>query len=694
MNSYIVGVDTGGTFTDCVLLDEEGNIFMGKAETTPKELTVGVFNAIEDAAKKLNLSVEGLLSKTRALIQGTTIGTNILINFDGAKTGLITTKGFEDVCHIQRAGGRVAGLNPEEIRHQAVCRKPEPIVPKWLVRGVTERIDCFGKVVIPLNKEEVKQAVKELVAEGVEALAISLLWSFANQEHEKAIQDIVKEIAPDIYVQISSDVAPVIREYGRTNTVVIDTYVGPPMVKWYKDLSDKLKSRGYRYNLLTMQAWGGVMPADSMRPIGTINSGPAGGTIAAKFMAELLGYKNVVAADVGGTSFDVSVIADWKPVFAPEPLIMRYRVETPMVQIVAIGAGGGTIAWVDEATGLLNVGPLSAGSDPGPVCYQRGGTKATVTDANIVLGYLNPDYFLGGRMRLDKEAAEKSIKPLADRLGMSVLETAAGIFDIQNAHMADLLKGVVTRRGYNPKEFVLFSFGGAGATHATSYGAEVGVSKIYMFPQSSVFSAFGIATANIQQLYRRYEHLFMPADPAVMSSVYEEMETKALEDMLSMGFESKDVILERELELKFGRQVHMERITMPRKNYNDADIQDTWDRFLAYYASIYGEGAAFVDSGMDITNFIVKATVRKPAPRLVKYPLSGKDSSAAIKGKRGVYFRQKADIINTSIYDLDLLKPGNMIKGPAVIESSISTLLILPEQVAEVDEYLNVLISI
>lgn len=690
---FVIGVDTGGTFTDVVLVDSSGESTIGKSSTTPKKLEDGVLNAVQDACEKLNMTLDQVLSQTFSFKQGTTIGTNIMINRNGAKTGLITTKGFEDTLHFQRGGGRVAGLRESEIRHQAVCRKPESFIPKSLIHGVSERVDCFAKVIIPLNEEEVVTAIKDLVTKGVEAIAVCLLWSFANPAHEKRIKEIAKQIAPDLYVQISSEVAPVIKEYGRMNTVAIDTYVGPPMIKWYEVLAKSLKNKGYENELLTMQAWGGVMPYSEMSPIGTINSGPAGGVLATKFIAENLGFKNVVATDVGGTSFEASVIAEWRPVFHHEPLIMRYRVETPMVEIRSIGAGGGTIAWADDA-GRLRVGPVSAGADPGPACYQIGGTEATVTDADLLLGYLNDGYFLGGKMKLDKRAALEAYERLGEKVGMDPIETAAAVFDIQNAHMSDLLRGVVTQRGHDPKDFVVFCFGGGGPLHGSSYGRELGFSKMYMFQQSSVFSAYGIALTDVESYVNYFEHHHMPIDPEVLSGIYKSIEDRAYAKMAKMGF-GKDVVrLNREICMKFGRQVHMETIPVERKDhYSNKDIEKINDDFLAHYQKVYGEGAGFVEAGVEVLSYVVRPSIDSTKPMMPSFPLGDKSPKAALKGKREMYFREYDGFKATDIYDYGKLTAGNFIEGAGIIETPTTTMLILPGQVATVDEYLNVVVE-
>ncbi|OPY56622.1 MAG: Acetophenone carboxylase gamma subunit [Pelotomaculum sp. PtaU1.Bin035] len=690
---FVIGVDTGGTFTDVVLVDSNGESTIGKSATTPKKLEDGVINAVKDACEKLNMTLEDVLSQTFSFKQGTTIGTNIMINRNGVKTGLITTKGFEDTLYIQRGGGRVAGLRESEIRHQAVCRKPVPFIPKSLIYGVSERVDCFAKIVIPLNEEEVVAAVRELVGKGVEAIAVCLLWSFANPAHEQRIKQIIKDMAPDVYVQISSEVAPVIKEYGRMNTVAIDTYVGPPMIKWYDILAKELKTRGYNNELLTMQAWGGVMPYSEMSPIGTINSGPAGGVLATKFIAENLGFKNVVATDVGGTSFEASVIAEWRPVFHHEPLIMRYRVETPMVEIRSIGAGGGTIAWADDS-GRLRVGPVSAGADPGPVCYQIGGTQPTVTDADLLLGYLDAGYFLGGKMKLDKDAALEAYKELGKKVGLDPIETAAGVFEIQNAHMSDLLRGVVTQRGHDPKDFVVFCFGGGGPLHGSSYGKELGFSKIYMFQQSSVFSAYGIALTDVESYVNYFEHHKMPVDPEVLSSIYVDLEERAYAKMEKMGFTRDVVKLNREIIMKFGRQVHMETIPVENKrHYTRKDIEKIINDFLEHYQKVYGEGAGFVEAGVESLSYVVRPSIDSVKPMMPKHALGAKSSKGAIKGTRQVYFKEYGEFKETTIYDYGKLSAGNVVEGAGIIETPTTTMVVLPDQVATVDEYLNVVIE-
>jgi N-methylhydantoinase A len=688
MAKYIIGVDTGGTYTDVCVIDEKGYVTIGKAPTTPERLEDGVMDALENAAQALQISRRNLLSDAISFCQGTTIGTNALINRSGVRTGMITTKGFEDTIYIQRAIGRVEGLHPDEVRHQAVLKKPEPFIPKKLIKGVRERIDCFGKVVVPLNKEEVKQAANALLNEGVKAIAVAFLWSVENPLHEKEAAKIVSDIGPNIFVNTSHRVAPLIREYGRFNSVMIDTYIGPIMIQWYERLFERLKEEGFTREMLTAQVWGGVMPYHAMMPIGTINSGPVGGVLASKRIAEILEKPNVITTDVGGTSFDVSVIAEYEPVRGREPPIMRYRVNIPMVHINAIGAGGGTIAWVDE-TNHLRVGPQSAGAFPGPVCYGRGGDQPCVTDADLVLGILNSDYYLGGRIKLDKEAASKAIKDLGKEVGLSMIGTAKAIFDLQNAHMADLLRLVVTRSGYDPRDFTLFCYGGGGPTHGAIYGRELGFKEIYMFENSAIWSAFGLASGDIIRIFQRHRYLRMPVNANIINETFNELEREALDEMEKIGFERNEIVLRREMSMKFGRQVNVETIPVPRKTYTEQDVNEICNSFVGYYHSLYGEGAAFVEAGLEIMTFIVHAVKPVLLPAMPKLEFKGEDSSNALKGKRDVFLPDLGRFVPVNTYELGMLRPGNVIVGPAIIEAPTTTMFILSGQLGKIDEYRN-----
>jgi len=429
-----------------------------------------------------------------------------------------------------------------------------------------------------------------------------------------------------------------------------------------------------------------------MMPIGTVNSGPVGGVLASKKVAELLQKPNVVTTDVGGTSLDVSVIAEYEPLRGREPPIMRYRVNIPMVNISSIGAGGGTIAWIDEFN-HLSVGPMSAGALPGPVCYGRGGNEPTVTDADLVLGILNPDYYLGGRIKLDKEAASKAIEELGRKLGMSMIETAKGIFELQNAHMADLLRLVVTRNGYDPRDFSLYCFGGGGPVHGAIYGRELRFKEIYMFESSAVWSAYGLATADITRIFQRHRYLQMPVDVGVINKTFRELEEEAMDEMKKIGFDPEEIDLRRELSMKFGRQVNVETISVPRKTYAQSDVDEICSSFIEHYRSLYGEGAAFVEAGLEFMSFIVNAVKPAIVPPTPKIRLEGEDPSTAFKTMRDVFLSEEEEFVPVSTYEFERLRPGNVVVGPAIIEAPTTTMFILRGQVGGVDEYKNLRVT-
>ncbi len=690
MKGYVIGIDTGGTFTDSVIVDDEGNITIGKALTNYKDFKEGVISSLRNASEKLGVPLEEVLRNAIFVGHGTTLGTNAVINRRFAKVGFLTTIGHEDAVLIMRAVGRTDGLNELEIRHQAVCRKPEPIVPRPLIKGIVERVDCFGEILVEMDEKQAEQAIDELIEDGVEAIAISLLWSFANPKHEIKLKEMIKRKYPHIYVAVSHEMVPLIREYARGMSVIIDASIGRLMEDYISSLNEELMKMGLRYPISIMQAYGGVTSSKTARPISTIGSGPAGGVIGSKYLGEVLGFENIVTTDVGGTSFDVSIIKDKEWFYARNPLVGRYRVAIPMIEITSIGAGGGTIAKIDPATGGLRVGPESAGSYPGPVCYDLGGEDPTVTDADLILGYLNPDYFYEGRMKLNKEKALKIMEEkIAKPLKMDVFEAAYTIYEIINSYMADNLRQTIVGKGYDPRDFVIFAYGGNGPMHVGSYAKELGVRKAYIPPQASVFSAFGIASSDVVRTYKYSEFHSMPASPDKINAIFERMEENAIEDMIKEGFKKEDVSIKRELDMKYGRQVHEVPIVIKngKLTYEDmVRISEDWER---KYESIYGKGSGYKEAGIQIVSFTVTATCKTVKPKIKRIeaqPVA--DASYALKSKRKVYFNHR--FFDTAIYDYEKLGYGNVIEGPAIIEAPTTTVVIFPEQKVVMDEYNNI----
>ena len=696
---YVIGIDTGGTFTDAVAVTEQGEVFVEKAPTTPHDFSIGVMDSLEELSKRVGMEREEVLSQCQVIKHGTTVATNALINRSGARVGLITTRGFEDTTLIMRAIGRVAGLDEEGIKHQATAVKPEPIVPRELVRGVTERIDFQGRVVIPINAEEAREAIRSLVEDcQVEAIAINFLFGFINPVHERKIKELVLEMygGMDIYCSFANELAPVVREYARSNTVIIDSFLGRTCGGYVDSLAAKLEAAGHRGLLLLMQANGGIVHKEEYSPVGMLSSGPAGGIIGSKYMADILGHRNIIATDMGGTSFDVGLIVDGLWRYAREPVVERFHISWPMIEIESIGAGGGTIATVDPVTRRLLVGPRSAGADPGPVCYDMGGTEPTVTDADLVLGLLNPDYFLGGRMRLNKSKAEMAIREkIASPLNMDVVEAAAGIYSIVNAHMADLIRKRVVKVGYTPDEFTIYAFGGAGAVHCAAYAAEAEVDTVCVFPTSAVFSAFGIAGADIMHTYTSSYRYVMPVEPGVLNSRLAEIEHNLLDAMGREGIGQENVEFRRIFYMRYRRQLNELDIQVPVRTYDEKDIDEIMALFDKRYEEVYGEGTAYREAGVELISITVDAIGKVVKPVLLKHRVGRKSPREALKGHREVFFTDGiGDFVTTRIYDYERLTPGNVLEGPAIVETPITTVVIPPGKTGRMDSYRNIMIDI
>ena len=594
-----------------------------------------------------------------------------------------------------RAKGRHAGLSEEEIKRVVKTRKPEPIVPRPLIKGVVERIDSGGAVLVPLDRSTAEQAVKELVEDkGVEAIVVSLLWSLANPVHEREVQKIINELYPDVYVTLSSEVAPLVGEYERTSTTVVSGYIGPSLIKYHDGLRERLNEKGAKYPPVIMQCYGGCVSLDesALQPIGAISSGPVGGVMATRFLAELTGYRNVIATDVGGTSFDVGIIADGEPEFAREPVIGQYAVQIPMLEVQSIGAGGGSIAWIEPVTNLLKVGPQSAGAIPGPVCYDTGGTEPTLTDCDLVLGYLDPDYFLGGRIKLNKDKAQEAIKTkIADPLGMSIEEAADGVYRIATAQMSDLIRSLTVGRGHDPRDFVLFAYGGAGPLHAASYGREA--QAIIVPRMGAVQSAMGVLTSDFMHAYQFGSPRMIPVDPDWLNGIFENLESKAIEVLQKEGFKKTDLEIQRIVDMRYALQLNEVRTPVPNGKLSTDDLAKVWEEFERLYEKQFGQDAGYREAGMQVVTFRVEARAMIAKPTLSRFPQQSEDASGAIKTERDIFLRSQNRFVNVNIYDGGKLQPGNVISGPAIIEHPLTTILIDEDQVGQVDEYLNTVIK-
>jgi N-methylhydantoinase A len=685
--AFVIGVDTGGTFTDVIVIDQNGDRTSGKAPTTPHDLAQGVMDATESAANELGMTRVELLAQTSVFrFSGTTV-TNALITRGGVSTGMLTTSGFEDTLHIGRAMSGWAGSTEEETRFAFRQTKPAPLVPKHLIRGVVERTDWSGAEVVPLDEAGVRASVAELVDAGVQSIAVCFLWAVQNGAHEDRVAELIRGSHPDISVHCSHKIASSLGEYERFVTTAIDAYVGPVMERFLERLQQLLGESGFAGQLVVAQGSGGGMYADEIRPVYTLHSGPAAGVIASKDEAELIGYENVITTDVGGTSFDVGMVADGEWIYSREPVSDQFNLALPLIEVDAIGAGGGSIAWVD-ATGVMHVGPASAGAVPGPVCYGRGGTRPTVTDVDLMLGYLDPDYFLGGKVRLDREAAEAAIAELGDELGMSAIETAAGIFQIANSHMADLLRRRVVARGYDPRDFVVYAYGGAGGIHCAFYGEDSGVREVVVPELAGTFSALGVTTAPLLHTARRLEFAPMPMSGEQFNAMFAPLEDEVVSRLERDGVPEDKREIVYALEMRYGIQVHTVRLTLSPMTYTDEDVADVCDLFDATYERLYGTGSGYSDAGRFMVACVVDGFGSMRPPARGELDDAGEDASAALMGTRQAYFN--GEFVETNIYRHDQLQTGNVIQAPAVVEAKQATIVVPPDRRAWMDEYSNI----
>ena len=691
---YIIGIDTGGTFTDIVVIDRAGKIIYQKASSTPPDFSQGIMEAISEAAKSLRVEEEALLSKAYIFNHGMTVATNAIINRSGAKTGLITTKGFEDTILIMKARGKCLGLSEMEIKHQARCQKPEPFVDKDLIRGVTERIDCFGNIVVPLNQEELQKILRDLIElHKVESIAICTLWSIANPCHEEEIEAKIRQRYPEVSVSRSSGLIALLGEYERMVTTVFNAYLTPETQKYLVNLNSVLKDKKLSASPMIMKADGGVIPIEQAirESVFTISSGPAGGVMASRTLGKMLGYDNIITTDVGGTSFDVGVIIEGDPLRKDSAVINQYALRLPMIDVTSIGAGGGSVIWYDEVTRTLKVGPQSMGAYPGPACYDTGGLSPTLTDADLILGILNPEGFAGGKIRLNRDKAVKAMEQVASKLGMDIYETARGARRLACSIMADLIQNQVLFRGYDPRECVMFLFGGGGPEYGTEYGVASGVRELVMFPQSPALSALGIATSDIlhseivSELYR------MPADPELMTRSYERLEEKVIHFFEQEGFDKKDVVLIREAQLRYGRQVNYVSVPVKQGKLLQDDVKKIMDDFEKRYENLYGKGSGYKRAGIELVNLRVYGMIEAPHFSLKKVKSSGTSPKSAKKGMRKIYL--DGTFTEAPVFDWDRLKPKNIIPGPAIIESDFATGVVLRGMKGKVDEYLNIHIT-
>ena len=673
-----LGVDVGGTFTDVVGIHEDVKVYFAKTPSTPEDQSIGVLNGIRALLEELGVAPDCVTG----VAHGTTVATNTLLERNGAVTALITTKGFRDVLDIGRQS------RPE--LYDLHARKPASLIPRYLRREADERMDYTGTVLVQLDMEELKKTIHELMEEGAESIAICFLHSYANDENEKKALEVIREIAPDFPVSVSSEILPEFREFERMNTTVMNAYVQPRMQKYVSQLRRRLDENGINSPLTIMQSSGGMMTDQiaAQKSVNTLLSGPAGGVLAAEFLSKITDYHNIITGDLGGTSFDVGIVQNGSIGITGEGVIEGFPVKFPHIDITTIGAGGGSIAWLD-AGGALRVGPRSAGAVPGPVCYSKGGTEPTVTDAHAVLGRVG-EKLLGGKMHLDVAAARKAIEEkLAVKLNMTVEEVAEGILRVANSNMVRAIRVMTVERGIDPRKFVLLPYGGAGALHAVELARTLDIGTVVIPIAPGNFSAFGLLVAPIRYdevcTYHKHEK---DVSFDHMEEKFEKLEAEARKEMARDGVSESSVSFERKIDIRYFGQAYELTISVPNSPVN----QLVWDKLVNDFSDAHERSYGFkkndpmelvslrlsVVGEMDKSNLYSKGEISKELPKP--------------KEIRKAYFM--GEWLDTAVYKRDALKAGNSFIGPAIIEETGATSVVGPGDKVTVDERMNLVVKI
>jgi N-methylhydantoinase A len=692
---YFCGVDIGGTFTDCVIRDADGQLTIAKSLSTPDDPSRGFLEALAAAAQKLEISLEELLGQSELVLHGTTLGTNALLEMKGAKAGLITTQGHADALIIMRSVGRSAGLPVDRLLHVSRHRKPEPLIPRRLIREVSERVDWSGDVVLPLNESEARSAIRELLEADVEAIGVCFLWGFLNPHHEIAVREMIREMAPEVYVTCAHELITQPGEYERSAATAINCFIGPLMTRYLGRVQERTRELGYARPLLIMQSSGGVGSVEEVarRPLFTIGSGPAGGLAGCQFLADLLGHENVIASDVGGTSFDVGLISEGQPLGTTESTVNQYTFRASRLEVVSIGSGGGSIIRVDPHSETLKVGPESAGSDPGPACYGRGGERPTVTDANLLLGTLAPESFLAGQLWLDLEAARAAMQGVSSELGMDALEAASGAVQIVEFQMAELMRQMTVQRGLDPRDFIVYAYGGAAGAHAATFARELGCRTVVvpLGSTASAWSAFGVQSADLLQLHEKSELCCAPFDAEQLNEIFEELERRGREQLLSGGVDEKNIVTERSAEMKFRLQIHSVEVPVPAGRLTRSDMESLEHTFVEKYERLHGEGSAFTDAGTDISLLRVANRGRILRPSIHEWR---KGTGEGHAGEREVYWRKLGRHIMTPLFDWSQMGSGDVAEGPAIVQMPETSIVVPPDTVGRVDTFGNFVMTL
>lgn len=679
--SYKIGIDVGGTFTDFLLTHADGSSQIYKVLSTPKDPSIATIQGIEEMARDLDLNAEQFLKHVETIVHGTTVTTNATLTYNGARTGLLTTEGVRDALEMRR------GIREEQYNNR--FENAQPVVPRYLRLPVKERLDYLGEVVTPLDDNSLTTALKILKEEEVEAVAICFMNSFANADHEERVARLVKEVLPEAFLSVSSEISPSIRFYDRVSTTALNAYVGPVLERYLTSLMRKLEGLSYKGVLLIMGSNGGVIAPElaMQRPAVTLLSGPAGGPVAGLAFSRGQGYQDCITCDMGGTSFDVALVKDGKPLNTTEGEINRLRISLPMLDVVTIGSGGGSVGWIDEG-GLLRMGPQSAGADPGPACYGKGGIRPTCTDADLVLGYLNAEYFAGGRMPLDVEAAKQAIsEQIAIPLGLGATEAAAGMYDVINVSMAAAVREIAVKNGYDPRDFPLVTAGGAGPNHACMIALELGIPVILVPRESSIFCAAGMLRSDLKHdLVCTYPTRLDQLDQATFRKLCEDMRQQGESMLRDEGISSDRIEYTLTLDLRYLRQYHEVGVSISWEEAMACDGEKIAAKFHPQHDALYGYSLEDKGTPVELMNLRLTATGFTDKPSLSPQEFAGKDPSPALKGTRSVYLPNERKYADVKVYDGMELRYGNQLQGPAIIEQVNTSTFVSPEFDVIVDQ--------
>ncbi|MCH9036007.1 MAG: hydantoinase B/oxoprolinase family protein, partial [Chloroflexi bacterium] len=674
---FKIGIDVGGTFTDFVVARDGESPRFFKTASTPQDPSEGVMTGLEEVAKDFGIGPDTLLADASLIIHGTTVATNALVERKGARVGLITTEGFRDLLEMRE------GM--KEDRYNLRMKPMEPLVPRYLRMEVPERVRASGRVETPLDEEALDRALDQLEAEGVEALAVCFLFSYLNPDHEMRAAEKIAKRFPGMYASISSQVIPQIKEFDRLSTTVVNSYVGPVFGKYLANLKERLSSFQQARDVLIMQSNGGVAPIDdsSRMAVRAILSGPAGGVNGAAAYGQMLDQPNIIAFDMGGTSTDISLIQNGVPHVTTEKFEAGWKIAVPMIDIHTMGAGGGSIASVGPG-GILRVGPESAGADPGPACYGKGGTLPTVTDANLVLGYLDPGNFLGGEAKLDPQLSEGALdEHVAEPLGLSTVEAAHGVSRVVSAAIAEGIRLMSVQRGVDPRHFSLLAFGGAAGLQAAEVARQLEVEKVYIPAAAPVLSAYGMLTTDLKYDFSRsYPASLNAIDLDAVRSITAELEAQGRAKLEAQGIAGENVEVTRSADMRYLDQVYDVNVAAPSLDQNDGLVLEQW---ASNFHRRYRELFSYQQSEQEIRLITLRVNV---VGKLAKTGLPRRTTSGAVtqaqKGLRQIYLGGWQE---APVFAMDKLPAGARVPGPAILESDFTTVLLGAQDVAIVDPY-------